>query len=264
MATPFLMAFSLAFGWAADLKVPRFLRGTVYRGYCRITGATLDESRGPLDIYPSLGAFFVRELIAGARPIVEDPELIGSPVDGTFQSICKITEGSVLQAKGRDYPVRELLAGIGEDVDLEGGHAWTVYLSPRDYHRIHCPEKALLSAARWVPGARYSVAPKVLEKRKVLSINERAVLQLDTDKGPLFLVLVGALNVGRIRVVGVPPSDDAPLGKGKAFDRGAELARFEMGSTIVLVSPPGGLVPLETTKETQTIKMGEPLARWQA
>ncbi len=264
MATPFKMALSLLVGWLADRKVPKGMRGFVYRGYAKVTGAKVEESRGPLDIYPSLGAFFIRELVAGARTIVEDPELIPSPVDGTFQSICKITEGSVVQAKGRNYPIRELLGGVGKNVELEGGHAWTVYLSPRDYHRIHCPENARLTTARWFAGARHSVAPKVLEKRQVLSVNERAVLQLDTERGPLFLVLVGALNVGRIRVVGVPRRADAPLGKGKEFARGAELARFEMGSTIVLVSPPGGLEPLESTKEKQTIKMGDALARWSA
>ena len=263
MATPLKMAMSRFVGWLADRKVPRGMRGFVYRGYAKVTGADIDESRGPLEIYPSLGAFFIRELIPGARTIEQDPELIPSPVDGTFQSICPISEGSIIQAKGRDYPVRELLAGIGEDVELEGGHAWTVYLSPRDYHRIHCPEKARLTAARWVPGARHSVAPKVLERRQVLSVNERAVLRLETERGPLFLVLVGALNVGRIRVVGVPPSDDAPLGGGKEFERGGELARFEMGSTIVLVSPPGGLEPVDGTAEKQSLKMGDAIARWQ-
>lgn len=227
-----------------------------------MTGAELSESRGPLEIYPSLGAFFVRRLVLGARPIEAQPDRIPSPVDGRFQSICPIQENSVLQAKGRSYGVRELLAGVGEDVELEGGHAWTVYLSPRDYHRIHCPETARLTEARWVPGARYSVAPKVLRKRQVLSINERAVLRLETERGPLFLVLVGALNVGRIRVVGVEPSARAELGQGKAFERGEELARFEMGSTIVLLSPSGGLVPLDETEEGQAIRMGQALASW--
>jgi phosphatidylserine decarboxylase len=264
MATPLRMALSHLVGWAADLKLPTPLRSGVFRTYARLAGADLAESRGPLEIYPSLGAFFIRRLVENARTVVEDPQLIASPVDGHFQTICPIDEGSILQAKGHSYPVRELLAGVGEDLELEGGHAWTVYLSPRDYHRIHCPETARLVQAHWVDGARYSVAPKVLSKRRVLSINERVVLRLETEHGPLLLVLVGALNVGRIRVLGVQPGTRSALGSGNPFDRGAELARFEMGSTIVLISPPGGLEPLAETQVGEPILMGAALARWRS
>lgn len=264
MSTPLRLALSHLVGWAADRKLPRPLRASVFRGYARLTGAELSESRGPLEIYPSLGAFFIRRLVDGARPIEADPNLIPCPVDGRFQTICPITEGTVLQAKGMSYPVRELLAGVGQDLELEGGHAWTVYLSPRDYHRIHSPEKARLVEARWVDGARFSVAPKVLAKRRVLAVNERAVLRLETERGPLLMVLVGALNVGRIRVVGVEPAAKADLGAGKEFGRGEELARFEMGSTIVLVAPPGGLEPIESTQLGEAIRLGEALARWRS
>ena len=262
MSTPLRSALSHLVGWAADRKLPTALRPGIFRGYARLTGADLSESRGPLEIYPSLGAFFVRRLVDGARPIVGDPDLIASPVDGRFQTICPVQEDTVLQAKGFPYGVRELLAGVGEDLDLEGGHAWTVYLSPRDYHRIHAPESSRLVEARWLGGSRYSVAPAVLEKRQVLSINERVVLRLECERGPLLLVLVGALNVGRIRVVGVEPQSRAQLGKGREFARGEELARFEMGSTIVLISPPGGLAPLESTRLGEAVRMGEALARW--
>ncbi|MFT7667933.1 MAG: phosphatidylserine decarboxylase [Planctomycetota bacterium] len=264
MATPLLKALSHLVGWAADRKVPNSMRARLYRGYARVTGSNISEARGPLEIYPSLGAFFIRRLVDGARPIETDPQLIPSPVDGHFQTITTINEGSVLQAKGFSYPVRELLAGVGEEIELEGGQAWTIYLSPSDYHRIHSPEDAKLVEARWVEGARYSVAPGVLAKRQVLSINDRAVLLLETEHGPLLLVLVGALNVGRIRVLGVEPAERAELGKGLAFDRGAELARFEMGSTIVLISPAGGLKTLDSTKVGDAIQMGEALARWQS
>jgi len=233
----------------------------VYRGYARCTGASLIECRGPLEIYPSLSAFFVRRLQEGARPIEANPELVVSPVDGTYQHLGPIEEGSVLQAKGRPYPLRELLAGVGEDLDLEGGRAWTIYLSPRDYHRIHAPEAGRLVEARWVGGARYSVAPKVLARRLVLPVNERAVLRLECERGPLLMVLVGALNVGRIRVVGVSPGPRPDLGAGRAVERGEELARFEMGSTVVLVAPPG-LEALPEAAAGQPVRLGTPIARW--
>ena len=115
-----------------------------------------------------------------------------------------------------------------------------------------------------IPGARHSVAPKVLERRKVLSINERVVLRLETERGPLLLVLVGALNVGRIRTVGVDPLHRGPLAKPLELERGAELARFEMGSTIVLVSPPGGPTTLPDLSEGQPVRLGQAIGSFQS
>ena len=264
MPTPFRKSLSHLVGWAADRHVPSFLRGPLYRGYARFTGADLEEARGPLAMYPSLAAFFVRRLKDGTRPIGDDPGRVVSPVDGTYQTICPIHEGSVLQAKGRAYGVRELLGGVGTELELEGGYAWTIYLSPRDYHRIHAPEAGRLTEARWIDGTRYSVAPGVLDRRLVLPMNERVSARLETERGPLLLVFVGALNVGRIRVVGVEPSARADLGRGRQLARGEELARFEMGSTVVVISPPGGLQPLEESRAGATVRLGEAMARWTA
>ncbi|MCP5023349.1 MAG: phosphatidylserine decarboxylase, partial [bacterium] len=97
---------------------------------------------------------------------------------------------------------------FGTSIHLEGGHAWTAYLGPKDYHRIHAPCTGELTHARWIPGCRYSVQPKVLARRQVLAINERCPLRIETPAGPLFMVLVGAVIVGRIRVVGLPPDGD--------------------------------------------------------
>ena len=258
MSTPLYRAMSRFVGWAADCRIPRPLRAPVYRAYSRLTGADLGEVRLPLDGFASLGQFFVRELSEGARPFSTERADLCSPVDGTIQSLGRVDAGSLLQAKGRTYPLRDLLGGVADRSELDGGFAWTIYLSPRDYHRIHAPESCRLVAAQWVPGTRYSVAPKVLDRRLVLSINERAVLELDCEHGRLFLVLVGALNVGRIRVVGVDPAHAGPLRPPRAFARGAELARFEMGSTIVLVTPPGCAAPLSGLAPGRHVRLGEP------
>ena len=257
-------AMSSCVGWIADRRIPGFLRRTVYRGYARFTGADLSEVRLGLEHFPSLGAFFVRELKPGARTWPVAPLAIGSPVDGTVQSLCPIERGTVLQAKGRSYSVAEMLGATGAGVELEGGFAWTIYLSPRDYHRIHAPEGCELAAAEWIDGDRFSVAPKVLARRRVLDVNERCVLKLETNRGPLFLVLVGALNVGRIRVVGVDPSHRGALSPKKPFARGAELARFEMGSTIVLFAPPGVAAIEPGLHERASVKLGEPIGRFTA
>jgi phosphatidylserine decarboxylase len=261
VSTPLRRASSHVVGWLADVRVPGFLRGVVYKGFARYAGADLSEARGPLSIYPSLSAFFVRQLVDGARAIDPDPGVIVSPVDGAVQAIGPVREGSVLQAKGHAYEVRELLAGAGDDVELEGGHAWTLYLGPRDYHRVHAPEAGALASARWVPGARYSVAPKVLATRPVLALNERCVVRLETARGPLFVVLVGALNVGRIRLVGVQAS--GPLAPPRPLARGAELGRFELGSTVVVVAPPGGPRP-RPLAPGRPVRLGEPIGDWPA
>jgi len=264
VATPLKRTLSHVTGWLADRKIPTSLRAPIYRAYCKITGADVGEARPPLHSYPSLGAFFIRRLIDGARAIEADPELLPSPVDGTIQALTPITEGTALQAKGRPYSIRELLGPVGEDIELEGGFAWTIYLSPRDYHRIHSPETARLSEYAHLPGARHSVAPKVLARRKVLSINERVSLRLETERGPLLLVLVGALNVGRIRVVGVEPDHDGAVDPQLERERGAELARFEMGSTIVLISPPGGPISIDGLHLGDPVRLGQAIGRYRA
>ncbi len=262
MATPLRRALSRAVGWAADRKIPTFLRAPVYRTYAKLTGADLSEVLLPLALHPSLGAFFVRRLKDGARPIPTDRSVLFSPVDGTIQTACPIERGQILEAKGRSYSLSDFLCGMFPELPLDGGYAWTIYLSPRDYHRIHAPAECALTRVEWFPGACYSVAPAVLARRTVLPINERAVLELATSRGPLWLVLVGALNVGRIRVVGVDREKQGAIEPPKPFASGAELARFEMGSTIVLIAPPGRIEPRRDLVQGSKLKLGEPIGSW--
>ena len=263
--TPLRRRLSLVVGWLADRRVPKPLRAPLYRTYGRITGADVAEAQLPPHGYGSLGAFFVRRLRDGARPLDPDPSALLSPCDGRLQDLSEIRAGTILQAKGKPYAVEELLDGAPDAAGLEGGWAWTIYLSPRDYHRVHTPLAARLTEVRWVPGGRYSVAPGVLARRaRVLSTNERAVLRLETDFGPCFLVMVGALNVGRIRVVGVEPGAAAPVAGPKNLARGDELARFEMGSTVVLLLPPGTAAPLPALAPGAPVRCGEAIGRFAA
>ncbi len=263
--TPLRRGLSLCFGWLADRRIPTPLRSSVYRLWAAGTGSNLEEVQLPLKAFPSLGAFFVRRLREGARSFPDDPQCLPSPVDGAVQDFSSVCDASILQAKGRPYPLRELLGDSGSEIDFEGGYAWTIYLSPKDYHRIHTPVAARLTEATWIGGSRYSVAPRVLAAReRVLSINERCVLRLESDRGPYFMVLVGALNVGRIRVVGVPPGHVGALEQPKELERGAELARFEMGSTIVMVWPPGGPRPAADLSQHQPLRMGQEIGRFES
>lgn len=251
-------------GWLADRWVPPFLRAPLYKGYARATGADLTEMRGELRDHPSLSSFFVRRLRDGARTMDPDPRVLPSPVDGLVQASSTVERGQVIEAKGRTYTLRNLLAGVGEDVELEGGHQFTLYLGPKDYHRIHAPFDAELVEARHVPGRRWSVQPKVLARRTVLSVNERVVLRLVVGSTPCFMVLVGALIVGRIRVVGLERFSDGPLAAPLRFERGAELGRFELGSTVVLVTPPGVIDPASALPSGASVRLGERLAEWRA
>jgi len=250
-------------GWLADRRIPTPLRPFVIGAYCRATGARASEAQLAPRGYASLGAFFVRRLKKGARPFPEDPSALPSPCDGTVQAIDRIENGTLLQAKGQTYPVAELLDGLGDDLELEGGLALTIYLSPRDYHRVHAPLDARLTRVRWVRGTRYSVAPSVLARRaRVLASNERAVLRLEGERTTLLLVMVGALNVGRIRVVGVAPGEDpgaGPTPRPRSLERGAELARFEMGSTVVLVFPAGSAETRAGLSVGDAVRLGEGL-----
>jgi len=269
MTTPLRTLGSHAIGWLADRRLPKPLRAPAHRAFAALAKADLAETRPPLDGYASVAAFFVRRLVDGARPIVEDPQLLPSPADGRVQSVETIANDTILQAKGQPYSARELLAGLDDDesgadgrVELEGGLALTVYLSPRDYHRVHCPEAGELERVRWVDGARFSVAPKVLLNRpRVFVRNERAVLRLRSARGTYFLVLVGALNVGRIRVMGVEPGQERPTRQDPNFERGEELGRFELGSTVILLFPPGMAAALPGLEPEDALRMGEPLAR---
>jgi phosphatidylserine decarboxylase len=262
MSTPLRTALSHVVGWAAERRIPRPLRAPLYAGFARLTGADLAEARLALDHYPSLGAFFVRELAAGARPIDAAPDALVSPVDGAVQHVGPIDDGRTLQAKGRSYPVAELLGPAADGLDLARGSAWTLYLSPRDYHRIHAPEACRIEGAWWIQGARWSVAPALLDRRLVLPVNERVALRLATPHGPLGFVLVGATNVGRMRVVGVEPGHAGALDPPPALARGQELGRFEMGSTVVIVAPGDVARPAPGLAHGAPVRLGRPIGRF--
>lgn len=249
-------------GWLADRKIPRALRAPIYRGYARATGADLNEVRLDLSEFQSLSHFFVRHLKPGARPFPDDPGAFPSPVDGRLQGLAPIERGTTLQAKGRSYPIAELGGRALDGLELEGGRAWTLYLSPRDYHRIHAPDDLELEHVHWLDGERYSVRPSVLAERDgVLCGNERAALRIRTSAGSYVLVFVGALNVGRIRVVGVEPGRSGPVDPPARFARGDELGRFEMGSTVVVLTPPGGPEPIEGLEPGCALRMGQTIGR---
>jgi phosphatidylserine decarboxylase len=196
--------------------------------------------------YESFNAFFTRALRPGVRPIAGDETGLISPVDGTLSQFGRVSDARLLQAKGMHYTVERLLADPTGPQRYEGGSFSCIYLAPYNYHRIHMPIAGRLTAARYVPGQLFSVnAATARSVPNLFARNERVVCEFDTALGPLAMVLVGALFVGSIETVFAgeinPPAarggtvHSIETGLGTRFDRGAELGRFNMGSTVVLL-----------------------------
>ncbi len=200
------------------------------------------------EAYESFNAFFTRALRADARPIADGAGVVVSPADGAISQIGHIREGRILQAKGLDYTVEELLGGSTADADaFEGGSFATVYLSPRDYHRVHMPFAGKLRRTIHVPGRLFSVATWTAESiPRLFARNERLVMLFDTDLGPLCVVMVGAIFVSSMETVFsgevTPPYADAIVSRDYSgssapqFSTGAELGRFNMGSTAIVLT----------------------------
>jgi phosphatidylserine decarboxylase len=233
----------------------------------------LDEAASQqLSDYPSFNAFFTRQLKSGVHQIDSEHTVV-SPVDGAISQIGAISQGYVVQAKGRSYSVNELL---GNDESLAaqfaGGQFATIYLSPRDYHRIHMPLAGKLKAMRYIPGKLFSVNPRTARTvPRLFARNERVVTVYETEFGPIVLVLVGAIFVGSMETVWAgqitPPygkmiqnweyDDSSAL----EFEKGQEMGRFNMGSTVVMLLPPNGPRWLASLSPEQAIRLGQAMAK---
>ncbi|MDH4164921.1 MAG: archaetidylserine decarboxylase [Gammaproteobacteria bacterium] len=221
--------------------------------------------------YESFNAFFTRELRPGTRPIATEAHVLVSPVDGTVSQLGRTDAGALLQAKGMRYTCEGLLADAPAAARYHGGSFACLYLAPYNYHRIHMPCDAVLRATRYVPGQLFSVnAATARTVPDLFARNERVVCDFDTDDGPLCLVLVGALFVASIETVfageiNPPPSRGGKVrviesGVGRRFRRGEELGRFNMGSTVIVLT--GAAAAFAPRVEAgEPVRLGQVLAR---
>ncbi|SFJ00024.1 archaetidylserine decarboxylase [Thermoflavimicrobium dichotomicum] len=229
----------------------------------------------PIDQFENLLDFFVREYHPEARPIDQDPHLVVSPVDGKISQIGTIEQGTLLQAKGITYSLHQLL-GENESYTKKftGGKFVTIYLSPKDYHRIHMPVEGKIKELTYIPGHLYPVnewGVKLIPG--LFAINERLISYIKTDWGDIALIKVGATNVGSIKVTFDEQVVTNPRKK-KTFEhkvyetphsllKGEELGRFEFGSTVILLFEPDS-IEWEISPEPGTrVYMGQALARIQ-
>jgi phosphatidylserine decarboxylase len=231
------------------------------------------EQPDPLQ-YESFNAFFTRALRAQARPCDPDPAVLVSPVDGTVSQIGRLDGSWLMQAKGHAYTLESLLAAdLSWAACLRGGAFATLYLAPFNYHRVHMPLRGALRAAWYVPGQLFSVnAVTTAGVPGLFARNERVVCVFGHEALSFAVVLVGALLVGSIATVwhgevtprAVRGCADLPLDASRAalsLDKGAELGRFNMGSTVILLLPPGGGEWLHGLAPGSSVRVGQALAR---
>lgn len=251
----------------------RIFKNLFIRTMVRIFGVDMSEAAvSDPNAYSCFNQFFTRALKPGVRPITAEHGTVASPADGAVSQCGSITDGRLLQAKGRDYSLVALLGGdVQRAAPFIGGSFATIYLSPKDYHRLHMPLTGRLREMVHVPGRLFSVNDATARAvPDLFARNERVVAIFDTEAGPMALVLVGAMFVASIETVwhGVvtPPAGKSvrvwdyrenPL----QLDRGAEMGRFNMGSTIIVLFGPDAVEWRESLAAGATTRMGEAVGR---
>ncbi len=238
--------------------------------FSNIFHVNLDEAKNSdPKSYTTFNEFFTRELKEGLRPVA-DSQII-SPVDGTISEFGDIKNGQLLQAKGITYSLEQLLGGNKDRAkQYENGQFITIYLSPRDYHRIHMPCTGTLKEHIHIPGRLFSVAKHTVKTVKsIFARNERVVATFNTDYGSMSMVLVGAINVAAIETVWcgliTPPkgktiTHKSYKSKDIQIDKGMEMGRFNMGSTVILIFQNDAPKLSTTLSVDQPLKLGESLS----
>jgi phosphatidylserine decarboxylase len=243
--------------------------------FARTVGADLGEVELPLAEYRTIDAFFTRRLRAGTRPMPPESDAIVSPVDGRITATGILAADGTLEVKGQPWTTAQLLDDPGEAARYDGGSFAILYLSPRDYHRIHAPYGGRIDWARHAPGRLLPVNPPAVAVEPDLFVrNERVACAMDTDAGRAALVAVGALDVGRISTA-FDPGWNGPRGgvsnrprarpatrryePALTVSRGEELMTFHLGSSVVLLFERGTVSLVTDVPPGGAVRVGQPL-----
>lgn len=257
-------ALSRFVGKLADSR--RFsVKDTFIRRFAARYNVDMSEALEPdLGAYENFNAFFTRALKPGARPLDSDSKSILCPADGGVSQLGPIHQDQIFQAKGHSYSLSDLLADEADAQTYIGGQFATVYLSPRDYHRVHMPFTGRLTKSVYVPGDLFSVNTRTAEQvPNLFARNERLVAHFETELGPMVVVLVGAMIVASIETVwagieaigpGVRVTDFGNAGP--VLDKGAELGRFRLGSTAIVLFGPDVMAWDEAYEAGTPTRMG--------
>jgi len=263
-------ALSHAVGHATRFPAPAWLHQAVIRRFADAYKVNLEEAERPVEEYPTFLDFFTRRLKPGLRPVDAAPDAVVSPVDGCVSQLGYALSGQLVQAKGITYSAAQLLGDAEAAAPFEGGAWATIYLAPRDYHRIHSPLGGEVEGYSYIPGEFWPVnAASVKLVDALFCVNERLVTYLKTPAGRVAVVKVGATNVSRIRALydelvthtGQPGKKHA-YGQGIPVEKGGELGVFEMGSTVVLLFEKDRVRWDERVKEDLVVRMGERVGTW--
>jgi len=259
------MARSLAY--SDNPRISQWLIDTVTAKF----GVDLDEAANPDPrSYPTFNQFFTRALKPGARVADADPRRLVMPADGRISQLGRIEDGRIFQAKRQSFTAAQLLGGVEDAKPFNEGLFATVYLSPKDYHRVHMPWTGTLRETVHVPGRLFSVGPAAVNRVPGLfARNERLVCHFDTSFGPMVSVMVGALLVSGVETVWsgeeIPHYGDRITrkdyrGKGIVLERFAEMARFNYGSTVIVLLPPGVADFAPHLDAEHAVRLGQALA----
>lgn len=263
-------ALSRLAGRVAASEAP-WLRDRLIRRFAAAYGVDLSEAARGIGEFASFNDFFTRELKRGARPLADAAQFILSPADGAVSQLGPVSGGRIIQAKGRDYSVAEILGcGAEEAARFEGGSFMTIYLSPKDYHRVHMPAAGTLAKTSYIPGDLFSVnTATAAGVDRLFARNERLSCRFDGPDGHFASIMVGAMIVAGIDTVwpntfrthaSTPVHEDF-AGQDRRFAAGDEMGRFYLGSTVVLLFEPGRVAWREDLVPAAPLRMGEAIAR---
>ncbi len=263
-------ALSRLVGWLAEVEW-LWLKNALISLFISQYDVNMEEAVHPAaSDYKNFNEFFTRPLKPGSRPLADSQQFIVSPADGAISQFGSLTGDQIVQAKNHDYSAAKLLADADAAKKYAGGEFMTIYLSPRDYHRVHMPFSGRLMSARYVPGDLFSVNDTTAENvENLFARNERLVCMFDTELGEVAVVMVGALIVAGIETPWagrMKPAQPYTYNSEQANDSielnvGDELGRFYLGSTAILLFQPEQIQWLETLKGGDKQQMGQAIAR---
>lgn len=255
---------------AATRVRTRWFKNWTIRGFLKLYRIDMTEAAESDPFrYGSFNEFFTRALKEGVRPIAREEDAIASPVDGCVSEAGTIDRDRLMQAKGRHYRLDELLAAQPWASRFEGGSFATIYLAPFNYHRVHMPFRGTLRETVYVPGRLFSVnAASAQHVPRLFARNERILTLFDSSAGQFAVVLVGALNVGCMATVWageVTPAARREIARIPAapatLEKGAELGRFNMGSTVILLFEPNRARWTPEVRAGAAVKLGRTIAQ---
>lgn len=257
---------SRIFGYIALIPLPLVFMNSLIRWYSKKFGVSIEEAVIPEKGFKNLNSFFTRKLKDGVLVVDKDEKSVVATTDSRVDEFGDITEDIMIQAKGLDYSLRDLIPSVMAESFIDGKFI-TLYLSPGDYHRIHSPVSGKITGFYNIPGKLYSVQESVVKALKGLFVvNERLVTYIDTGKGMTAVCKIGALNVGKISI----PYDNAvtnkflrkrneviyPEGEEPEIKKGEEIGVFNMGSTVIILFEKG-MIDFQSLKRGEKVRVGQ-------